>query len=68
LAVGRIEENRQEVQERLSHLENVRILLEEARVHVRNMGCPGGDRIDVQIRTTLRETNGQLHDLWASLP
>ena len=66
--MGRIEENRQEVQARLSHLENVRILLEEARVHGRNMGSPGGDRIEVQIRTTLRETNRQIHDLWASLP
>ena len=31
-------------------------------------GQPEGDRIVVQIRTTLREANRQIHDLRASLP
>jgi hypothetical protein len=66
--VGRIEENRQEIHARLSHLENIRILLEEARVHGRNMSSSEGDRIEVQIRTTLMETNRQIHDVRASLP
>jgi hypothetical protein len=45
-------------------LENICILLKEARVHGRNMGSPEGDRIEGQIRTT----NRQIHDLQASLP
>ena len=65
---GSVEENRQEIQVRLSHLENIRLLLEEARVHARNMDSPEGYRIEGQIRTTLRETNRQIHDLRASLP
>jgi hypothetical protein len=63
-----MEDERQEIQARLSHLENIRILLEEARVHARSMGSPEGDRIEGQIRTTLRDTNRQIHDLRASLP
>ncbi len=62
-----MEENRQEIQAWLTDLENIRILLEEARVHARNMGSPEGDRIEGQIRTTLREANRQIHDLRASL-
>jgi hypothetical protein len=68
LAASRIEENRHRIQARLSHLENIRILLEEARVHGRNMGSPGAARIEVQIRTTLREASRQIHDLRVSLP
>jgi hypothetical protein len=37
--------DRQELQGRLSHLGNIRILLEEARVY-KNMGSPEGDRIE----------------------
>jgi len=37
-----MEEDRHEIQARLSHLENIRILLEEARVYGRNMGNPVG--------------------------
>jgi len=65
---GRMDENRQEIQAWLSHLENFRILLEEARVHGRNMGSFEGDRIEVQVRTTLREANTQIHDQRAALP
>jgi hypothetical protein len=63
-----MEDERQEIQARLSHLENIRILLEEARVHARNMGSPEGDSLEGKIRTTLRDTNRQIHDLRASLP
>jgi hypothetical protein len=63
-----VEENRQEIQAWLTELETIRILLEEARVHARNMDSPEGYRIDGQIRTTLREVNIQIHDLRASLP
>jgi hypothetical protein len=52
-----MEEDRQEIQARFSHLENFRILLGEARVHGRNWGSPKGDRIEGQIRATLRDTN-----------
>jgi hypothetical protein len=63
-----MEENQQEIQAWLLQLENIRILLEEARVHAREMGSPEGDRIEVQIRTTLREVNRQIFDLRASQP
>ncbi len=62
-----MEEDRQEMQARLSHLENFRILLEEARVY-NNMGGREGDRIEEQIRTTPRDANRQIHDLRVSLP
>jgi hypothetical protein len=60
--------NRQEIQVRFTELENIRILLEEARVHARSMASREGVRIEGRIRTTLRDTNGQIHDLRASLP
>jgi len=63
-----VEEDRQEIQAWLTELENIKILLEEARVHARNMGSPEGDRVEGQIRTTLRDVNRQIHDLRASLP
>ena len=63
-----MEEDRQEIQAWLTELENIKILLEEARVHARNMGSPEGDRVEGQIRTTLRDVNRQIHDLRASLP
>ena len=62
-----MEVDRQEIQGRLSHLGDIRILLEEARVY-KNMGSPEGDRIEGQIRTTLRATNREIHDLRVSLP
>jgi hypothetical protein len=60
-----VEENQQEIQERLSHLENIRLLLEEARVHARDIESPEGGRIDTQIATMLSEINKQIHDLRA---
>jgi hypothetical protein len=53
---------------RLSTLEKVRALVEEARVHARNVGGLEGVRIDAQLRTTLREVDKQTHDLLTSLP
>jgi hypothetical protein len=52
-----LEEDRQEIQARLSHLENIRILLEEARVYGSNTGSLEGDRIEGQVGTALGETN-----------
>ena len=63
-----IEENSQEIQAQLSDLQNIRLLLEEARLHARNIGSAEGGRIEAQIATTLRDTNQQIHDLKASLP
>ena len=64
-----MEQNPQEeIQAWPTELENIRLLLEEARVHARNMDSPEGYRIEGQIRTTLSETNRQIHDLRASLP
>jgi len=62
------EDQQEEIQAWLSQLENIRILLEEARVHAREMGSPEGDRIEGQIRATLREVNRQIFDLRASQP
>ncbi len=53
---------------RLLALEKVRALVEEARVHARNVGGLEGVRIDTQLRTTLREVDRQTHDLLTSLP
>jgi hypothetical protein len=52
-----VEDNQQEIQERLSHLENIRLLLEEARGHARDIGSPEGGQIDTQIATMLSEIN-----------
>ena len=41
-----MEEDRQEIKAWLSHLENIRLLLEEPKVHYRNMVNPEGDRIE----------------------
>ncbi|HZG63153.1 MAG TPA: hypothetical protein VEY13_06525 [Rubrobacteraceae bacterium] len=61
-----MEDNQQEIQERLSHLENIRLLLEEARGHARDIGSPEGGQIDTQIATMLSEINKQIHDLRTS--
>jgi hypothetical protein len=39
-----MEEDRQEIKARLPHLENIRLLLEESKVHYRNLVNPEGDR------------------------
>jgi hypothetical protein len=38
---------------------------EDQEIH---RGGPEGDGIEGQVRTTLRETKGQMRDLWVSLP
>jgi hypothetical protein len=61
-----VEEDQQEIQARLSKLENIRILLEEAWFHAREIGDPEGQRLEVPIRATLREVSKQIFDLRAS--
>ena len=65
-------EDRRQVTEateaRLSALGKVCALVEEARVHARNVGGLEGVRIDAQLRTTLKEVDRQRYDLRASLP
>jgi hypothetical protein len=63
---AKLEEDQEEIQARLSQLENVRILLEEAWFNAREIGAPEGDRIEVPIRATLGEVNRQIFDLRAS--
>lgn len=61
-------ENQREIQARLAELENMRVLLKEARAHARAIGGTDGERIEVEIRTTLREVNRLMFDLRAFLP
>ena len=71
-SIDRMAEDRRQVtaatEARLSTLKKVRALVEEARVHARNVGGLEGVRIDAQLRTTLREVDRQTHDLLTSLP
>ena len=59
--------NQREIQARLAKLENMRVLLEEARAHARAIGDTEGERIEAEIETTLREVNRLMFDLGASL-
>ena len=61
------EDWRQATEARLSALKKVRALVEEARVHARNVGGLEGVRIDAQLRTTLRELDRQMYVLRASV-
>jgi hypothetical protein len=56
----------EEVQAKISKLENVRILLEEARVHAREMEDAQGEHIQARIRTTLGEVNRRILELKGS--
>ncbi len=74
-SINRMAEDRRQVtaateatEGRRSALKKVRALVEEARVHARNVGVLEGIRIDAQLRTTLRKADRQTHDLLASLP
>ncbi len=58
-----MEENQRQTAVRLTELKDVRILLEEARVHARNVGNPEGEAIAHILRDALRKTNRQIHDL-----
>jgi hypothetical protein len=68
--MGGKEEDRQEMQARLSYLENVRIFLEEARVQARNIGSTEGETaLRRQFRTTLGiRTDRDTRPVRASLP
>jgi hypothetical protein len=61
------EDWRQATEARLSALKKVHALVEEARVHARNVGGLEGVRIDAQLRTTLRELDRQMYALRASV-
>jgi hypothetical protein len=61
------EDWRQATEAQLSALKKVRALVEEARVHARNVGGLEGVRIDAQLRTTLRELDRQMYALRASV-
>jgi hypothetical protein len=58
----------EELQAKISKLQNIRMLLEEARVHARELGDAEGEHIQARIRTTLREVNRRILELRASLP
>ncbi len=61
-------ENRREIRARLPELEGMRVLLEEARGHARSIGGTDGERMEAEIKTTLREVNKVAADLRAFLP
>ncbi len=61
-----MEENQRETDAQLTELKNIRILLEEARVHARNVGNHEGEAIAHILRVALRKTNRQIHDLRAA--
>jgi hypothetical protein len=63
---ARVDENRQEIQARLSELENIRILFGRGKVSRQGNGSLEGDRVEVPIRATLREVNQQIFELRAS--
>ena len=44
-------ENQREIRARLRELEDMRVLLEEARGHARSIGGAGGERIEAEIKT-----------------
>ncbi len=44
----------------------MRVLLEEARAHARAIGDTEGERIEAEIKTTLREVNRLMFDLATS--
>jgi hypothetical protein len=60
--------NRREIRARLRELEDMKVLLEEARGHARSIGGTDSERIEAEIKTTLREVNKLAADLRAFLP
>ena len=61
-------EKRREILARLRELEDMKVLLEEARDYARSFGGTDGERIEAEIKTTLREINKLAGDLRAFLP
>ena len=53
--------------ERMAELENMQILLEEARANARRIGGTEGYLLEARIDATLRETGKQMDDLRAPL-
>ena len=53
-------EDQQERLAKISSLENIRILLEEARVHARSMESIEGEHVQARIRVTLRAVNREI--------
>ena len=47
----------------IAELQNVRVLLEEARSQIRNLSEHRRARLDAPIRAALREVDAQLEDL-----
>ncbi len=61
-------ENQREILARLRELEDMKALLEEARGHARSICGIDGERIEAEIKTTLRQVNRLAADLRAFLP
>ena len=61
-------ENQREIRARLQELEDMGVLLEESRGHARSIGGTDGDRIEAEIKTTLREVDKLAGGLRAFLP
>ena len=53
-------EDQKEIRAKMSSLENIRILLEEARVHARSMESIEGEHIQARIMVTLRAVNREI--------
>ena len=61
-------EKRREILARLRELEDMKVLLGEARDHARSIGGTDGERIEAEIKTTLRVVDRLAGDLRAFLP
>ena len=59
-------EGQREIQAKISSLENIRILLEEARVHARSLDSAEGEHVQTRILVTLRTVNREILRLQAS--
>ncbi len=47
----------------LAELQNIRVLLEEASTHTRNLAEHRRHRLEILLRGTLREIDAQIEDL-----
>lgn len=55
--------DQREIQAQIAELKNIRILLEEAWMHARNIENPEGESLAHLLRGALRKTNCHIHDL-----
>jgi hypothetical protein len=53
----------QMAESQMAELQNIRVLLEEARAHVGNLAGHRRARLEVHIRGALREIDDQIEDL-----